>query len=695
MSSIEKVTNTNFKLCKDLLENFKQLTVSMIKDDNGMSALHVLESVTNFFCNKLLQHHSTYKRNKLNEYSETFVKPEECAVGTRWEMKEHQRRGNKIPQVVQNSFQYISILDTLKSLFESKVVLECYYQKNTVLDHECVEGRFKYFCCGDVYRTSELFKENPTALQIQIASDDFEICSPLQSKANVHKICPIYFTIRNMPTKYLSKINNIHLIAVCNADDLKSRTTDFNNLWQRIVFELKHLERYGIEIAGRNLKGTLTHLSFDNLGANTSLGFVSSFSSLHYCRHCICSRNECREQTKEDSSKLRTKNMYDDQLKIINESEKVIYTETKGLKYYCKLNDLEHFHIMHNPTVDIMHDLHEGCIPFIMKELFKYVFKNNIFTESDLNSMVQFHNYGCLSQNRIPSMINVNKRSIGQNATQNLCLFRHLPFILYYFREDTTLKAIWPCITSLLKIVEIVSSFDLTNYDLIVLNREVNVHLEGIKNILHEHLRPKHHFLLHYEGIIRKMGPIAHMAMIRFEAKHQQLKKVSAGNMNFRNINKTITTKHQKAMECSRDHYTDDIECAKKKLLSEEFLSIYRRLLNYNNITGDIYETNRLRINNTEFLPSLLFIHDSALFQIKKILVSKINYSLLGQKFEIKGFDAFLNCIEIESNESEELILVDVEMLSIMKTFEIKNVSDGKQYILAATLDLRKVHFWG
>lgn len=640
----DKMTSTFFNLCKDLVDDMKKLLVSMIEDDNGMTAVHVIKSVANFFQSELSQYNSTYKRNKLIAESATFVKPVECTIGTRYEMKTYQHRGKKVPQVVQNTFQYVPILETLTSIFHSKEVLECYQQYNAT-NHECIEGKFKRFCCGSVYRRSEFFKENPNALQIHIATDDFEICSPLQSKANVHKVCPIYFTIRNMPAKYLSKLNNIYLVAICNAGDLNSRTTDFNNVWQRIVFEIQHLEKLGIEVAGHNIKGTLTQLSSDNLGANICLGFVSSFSSSHYCRHCIGSKNECREQTVEVTSQLRTKSMYNDQLKIIQDSEKVNYHETKGLKYYCILNDLQYFHILQNPTVDIMHDLHEGCIPFLMSKLLKFSFKNKIFSESELNSLVQFHDYGWLGHYKIPSMINLKKRSMGQNATQSLFLFRQLPFILHSFRGNVSLEIVWPCVTSLLRIVEIVLSPELSNSDLDLLSRQVDIHLNGIKNSLHEHLRPKHHFLLHYEGIIRKMGPIVHMSMLRWEAKHQQLKKSIKGNMNFRNINKTIAMKHQK--EQSNNFYKDDIVTGRMKLVSDDmpFFNEY-----FSDDNNEIFQTNFLRFNNAEFIHNLLFIYDSQIFQIKNIFALKQKYFLFGQKFEVIGFDEFLNSLEIKCN---------------------------------------------
>lgn len=197
-----------------------------------------------------------------------------------------------------------------------------YFNENTVLDHKCEKGKYKHFCCGETYQKSPFFKENPLAVQIHLASDDFEICSSL-SKSGVHKICAIYMTIQNTPPKYSFKYN-IYLVALCNADDLKSKTTGFNNLWQEIVRDIEYLESVGVEIDYRpNLKGTHTHLSFDNLGANLSLGYVACFSSTYYCRHCVRSKNQCQTAIDDDLNLLRTKTMYYQQLRIIQNSEKI------------------------------------------------------------------------------------------------------------------------------------------------------------------------------------------------------------------------------------------------------------------------------------------------------------------------------------------------------------------------------------
>lgn len=148
-------------------------------------------------------------------------------------------------------------------------------------------------------------------------------------------------------------------------------------MWQEIIRDINYLRRFGIEIDGKpNLKGTLTHTSFDNLGANIVLGFVASFSGSHYCRHCMQSKQQCQETVEEQNSSLRTKENYNEHWQIIQNSEKVDYKQTKGMKMHCKLNDIMDFHILDNPSVDIMHDLAEGVVPFFLEKIFSNAIKN-------------------------------------------------------------------------------------------------------------------------------------------------------------------------------------------------------------------------------------------------------------------------------------------------------------------------------
>ena len=44
------------------------------------------------------------------------------------------------------------------------------------------------YCDGEVFMKSELFQQDPCALQVQLYYDEVEVCNPLGSKAKKHKL---------------------------------------------------------------------------------------------------------------------------------------------------------------------------------------------------------------------------------------------------------------------------------------------------------------------------------------------------------------------------------------------------------------------------------------------------------------------------------------------------------------------------
>lgn len=90
------------------------------------------------------------------------------------------------------------------------------------------------YCDGSQFKESQLFNEDPCALQIRIYYDDVEICNALCSKTKRHKlgislytclhlymailfcftIGLFYFTLGNIDPKYRSSLHSIQLLCV-------------------------------------------------------------------------------------------------------------------------------------------------------------------------------------------------------------------------------------------------------------------------------------------------------------------------------------------------------------------------------------------------------------------------------------------------------------------------------------------------
>lgn len=109
--------------------------------------------------------------------------------------------------------------------------------------------------------------------------DDCEICDPLKTKNVIHKLNCVYFTIDNMPQKFLAKTDNLFLVSLCETKNLKIGDNTFDEIGELIVNEMKQLENIGIQIGNQVIKGGLARIVSDNLGANDVLGYTESFRS--------------------------------------------------------------------------------------------------------------------------------------------------------------------------------------------------------------------------------------------------------------------------------------------------------------------------------------------------------------------------------------------------------------------------------
>lgn len=184
-----------------------------------------------------------------------------------------------------------------------------YFEYNTASLNDCTDGIYSDFCSGTRYKECPIFENNPYALQLQILMDDFGLCKPLGSKANAHKTRGIYLQIRNMPVEYLSRIEKIYLVALCNVNDFKNEYCSFDDVLKLIVEEISIIEKVGIKIdESTTITGTLINVVCDNLGANQCFGFSESFNCEYYCRMCTLTKEQCKDSLQRSSREIKKKN---------------------------------------------------------------------------------------------------------------------------------------------------------------------------------------------------------------------------------------------------------------------------------------------------------------------------------------------------------------------------------------------------
>lgn len=609
----------------------------------------------------------------------------------------------------EDSFQSVSILDTLGKLFENQNFRNEYFDYNE--NHECKDGIYERFCCGKNYKESNFFQSNKNSIQIQIFYDDVQCTCPLKTKP--HKICAIYFVVRNFPPKFVSKLVNMYLVSLCDSKLVKKYGV--NSILENFVREIKILEEDGIPIELNNyektfLKGSLVQVSFDNSGGNEVFGFTKCFGAAYYCRIYICTNKECQRNTVEMTEKLRTKKHYNDETSKIKQSHdqgiKLKFKKTFGFANYLVLNDLNFYHTIDNRSQDIMHDMFEGAMPFILSIFFNRLIENGIITEKELEAKIDSYDYGRLEKRNLPSKLCLGKKNLNQSASQMHCLMKNVPFIfLYLLQQNDRLKRsivhkCWPAIEYILKIDQIICSTTVKEKDLLNLEKFTDELLTIVKNTFKKNFIPKLHFLTHYANTIRVMGPLYNLQMMRGDAKHQPLTQYAKRCKNYINISKTLSEKHQEVLAAKwcKNTYSDTIETSKKisnvvgkkgELIQE--IQIHSNLF-YGKFKEDrscVMLINFVIINSFIFRKGLFIIFCDKMHQIDAVLKYNNSFIILCTKYDTMKFYKFANCFEIKS--TAETLLVEFATLVCKKSFEAKFLNNKTQ-IIAENLDMIPIY---
>lgn len=682
----QKTMNQFYQIVETLLEQTKKLC-NLNVDDSHANSIERMLAIMDSVLNHITKFDTTYKRKKFFESQPNYVKPVEYGIGTHWEQRRDRETRAVFPAHVQSTFTYMSIIQTLEYLFADDEFRKTYFDYNEKDKHKCQDNIYIDFCCGQKFKENKLFQEHPNSLQLQLFVDGFEICDALKTKANKHGQTGFYMAIRNLPTRFAYNSENIHTVALINSTDLKKKETDYTNVLEIIVKEIRYLESVGLQLPKKSvLKGTIMNVTFDNLGGNSVLGFTESSAATYFCRTCLSSKAETKEMTRDDPSKYRTTVDYENALAIIENSSKVCVKETKGIREYCILNDLQYFHILDNLNADIMHDLCEGSLQTFAHHFITILIKSKKLSETQLMNLISFFDYGVLNRNRVPSELRIDKANLNQNASQMKCLIEHLPFILFEFKICEDLKTPWKCLQNLLKVLQICYSSKITENNLIDLQNYIDSYLRQRMECFDCKNKPKDHFMTHYPHIIRSVGPLVHMSTLRFEMFHKNFTNNAKKTNNFRNINRTLSNRCQEEAYL-KDKYIDVINCAAKKKIDRNIVEKYGNMLNIFSKNDNIFQIKWLKINSDYFENRLMLKFEQNYHEIKHILCYENDFYFICSSYEFNYFDEFFCSVNISETSPEMTSLIKHSDLVVTKSYEKKMV-DGNVFLIANSLDI-------
>lgn len=422
------------------------------------------------------------------------------------------------------------------------------------------------------------------------------------------------------------------------------------------------------------------NVTFDNLGGNSSLGFVESFMAHFFCRICTLTKEETKQAITENTFKLRTRESYDETINQIALGQSLDYKESLGIKRLCYLNNLKYFHIVDNFNLDIFHDFMEGAVPLLLKLFFEQGINRRVFTEKEIVNAFLCFDYGPLNTNCIPSAINLSRRNLGQNASQTRCILLNMPFVLYSYKHNEKLS--WNCICSMQKIVRIVYSPIIDHDHLNVLRESIPDHLENVKKCFEVELTPKQHNMTHIPTSISMVGPLVHMSTLKFETKHKEFSSDVRRMQNYKNVSQSLVKNYQ--TKNMKNCYKNQIKTGRKTVA--RIADIHKDLFSSFD-TSKLFELKSVKFNRYYYEKGLFLKNSDFFYRIEMVLIYESEYYFLCTEYFGIAFDEFLNSLKISENSPKIYKLLCLSHMLYKKSHSHRNL-ENSLYIIAESIEI-------
>ncbi|XP_064464695.1 uncharacterized protein LOC135376003 [Ornithodoros turicata] len=411
------------------------------------------------------------------------------------------------------TYQYISILKVLKKYLQSP-------NASFRSGQRAEEGRLASVSDGSAFRDHKYFQGDTSKLCIQLYTDEFEPCDPLAAKKGE--------TQANVVKEKAVEQYGLHRIL------------------EALVKEIVELETEGIVIDSTKYTGSVLCLTGDNLSSHRAGGFSCGFSHGRVCRFCMAVHRELSVKHSERDFVLRSPQGHKYHLEMLENGLPAL--SLYGVKSQCALT-FEGFEPTEHLPPDLMHDLHEGVIPFVLKHvLFRLVIQDKCFTLETLNKCIETFAYDpCDAKNKpepVARTALVGKGTLRGSASQKFSFLRHLA--LYIGECVSSENRAWKIYLLLREVVDLLMCRDIPVDHIPYLYRRIVLFRQEFESVFPGVKVPcKMHYLLHYPSFIYKYGPLVALWSMRYEAKHQYFKDVARKIKNFKNIAFSLAHRHQ------------------------------------------------------------------------------------------------------------------------------------------------------
>jgi hypothetical protein len=258
---------------------------------------------------------------------------------------------------------------------------------------------------------------------------------------------------------------------------------------------------------------------------------------------------------------------------IINDQTNM--THYKGVKGKNCFSTLLYFHIIQGLPLDLMHDLLEGCLMKNFGCLMTHLKKSRLYSVDQLNTDLKEFKYNRHDgQNKVPhSLFKKGTKVFRLSATHAWTLIRIFPIINgEKFVNDKYYK-------HFMLLIEIFQMLTGDSFEEIILKKledKIESYLNNWKMLYPEvKLTAKLHNLVHYPRCIRMFGPPLDYWTMRFDSKHQYLKRVHKAIHNHINLLKSLADRHQflqlSHLMCTK-YFPEEWDCGTIQIVNSDIL---------------------------------------------------------------------------------------------------------------------------
>lgn len=657
-SAVQEIIDELFDIGEFAYQNIKTVIDKVLKDNSvTVDALVVASLTEELQTLNPLRFLSRYgplgterKRQSFYRKNFTVIKPVEYVLNAQ----------------DKHTFVYVPFIDLLSKLLERNEIHQ------TLKSSSQQEGHYGSFKDGEYCKENKILSEE-LSIAIGLYIDDFELCNPLGTSKKKHKVCGIYWVIANLPVRLRSTLSSIYLSVLCKTVHIKEY--GYSRVLEPLINDLELLEREGVFVQslGSHVKGTVSYVSADNLGAHSLAGFLESFNVDNFCRFCLANRVDIQQRdVRSGSFTLRTPELFDVAVNVLKQGD---VSSVDGVKKDCPLNRLSHFHCAKGFPPDFLHDALEGIVPVELCICLSDLIAKKYFALDDLNCRIRTFPLQFYDNTNRPQIIPSNFKkngTIGGNGHENWTLLRFLPLLVGHLVPEG--EKAWHIILELKDIIELLASSSFTTETLCYLQAKISDHRQLLLEVFPgTKLRPKHHYLEHYPMLIKKFGPLIEFWTIRFEAKHSFFKKVVRDSGNFKNVLHTLATRHQLMLAYHLEMpsvFKPSIKTGQVSVVPVDILDnpVRVAILNKFNSLFSVSLTSVAHVNGTKYSNGMLlsFGHTSGLPDFGRLLEICLVDSRIFFILEMftSGFLDHLRCYQLIKNDPAVIVVVLPDQLN-------------------------------